>query len=52
LIISIFQIISGVGQFHHRQNRAERRGELDKKKQPLLGKKKLEQLLPNIDGSR
>jgi len=34
----IFQIISGVGQFHHWQKREERRGELAKKQHLLLPK--------------
>ena len=44
----IFQIIYGVGQFHHRQKRGEERRVFPKKKQ-LLVAKKIEQLLPNIE---
>ena len=34
----IFHIMYGLGQFHHRQNKAEKRGDLAKKKQQLLSK--------------
>ena len=34
----IFHIMYGLGQFHHRQNKGEERGDLAKKKQQLLNK--------------
>ena len=40
----IFHIMYGLGQFHHRQNKGEERGDLAKKKQQLLSKHREEKV--------